>query len=1177
MLIMFANGYRSCYRLGCDTLFRQLSNNPIFKSINNSLKSNYKECIHTQNCNGYVDLYDCGIGGGGAVKMNLERINHKENLLKQGIQSCKTDDDELNKYSLDSFDIKRNAFFSNIVQHKEYDILENNYIKEFDIGGVLYKHKKSGAKVLSFTIDKAEKEKTFMACFRTPILDATGVAHILEHSVLSGSLNYPLKDPFAAMERGSFYTFLNAFTYDDMTCYPISSTINKDFYNMSDVIIDSVLHPLCIKNKMAFQTEGWHYEILQKNKNNQNLNNSERKVDDEEELIVNGVVYNEMKGTYSSPISKIRRKVHATLFPTSYPYDSGGDPAEIPKLTYERYKKYYENFYHPSNAIFCFWGSDDVTDRLNFIDKHLRVFDERVSSVKSSVKIQPAFKEPKVKRMKYGASGENLKDLVMLSWVLNPQVLAENIDHSNCNHDENDKSFRLSLTDTVGLSFLDYLLRGNSQSLLQKGLIESGYCTATFIDGFDASDKHFTYSIGLDGVKQEKDIETKIESLILSILNTCADVGFTKEQIESAINSCEFALKTSMDGDNNPGVWLTARAVKSYFLGGDLFESFMFEEAAQQIKQKIQDGEPYFQNLIRRYFLNNPHRVLFRLEADVNAQEEELNREKEYLREIKKKMTEKEILQIKENTAALKEYQKRRDPPEIVSMIPILTLNDIEKKQEHLLPVRNVVNGVEVLQYELPSAGITYATISFNTSILDVEEMKLLEFLCRMITESGTHNLNEEQLALAVDRDTGGIDYVTLKHAHSDENKSFFTVPNSTVAKSFFWLMGRCLKEKSHSMLPLMSDMLLETNLSNKKRAIEMLKEIIAKRESNILKRGQFYTEKRISASLTSVGYIEETTRGISSYYFYKNLLKEAEESWDIVEKKLQNIRQKLINKQLMTISVTGDKNCLKMFLKDNHLFKFIDAFPDKQKLNLINGNALWAENIKNDKLILPPLSEIFAVPTLVNHVGLGGRFYEGGQRATGQDMVVSESISAGYLWDAIRSVGGAYGVNFALDRSGNFIFWSYLDPNIYYTLDAFRKTGNAIKEIFLKMTDDDITRAIIKTIRTIDKPGKIEQNGSDALLRHLMNVTYEQRQKCRDEMLQTTKDDFLSFADRLSAKLASKSDLSISVVASKNSADLVKIVQNSGNLQDDFKKLNDPQVAVNEEKENYNFVIHEF
>jgi len=567
-----------------------------------------------------------------------------------------------------------------------FELVRSDEIKELNTQAKIYRHIPTGAEILSMEND--DENKCFGISFRTPPSDSTGVAHILEHTVLCGSRKYPLKDPFVQLLKGSLQTFLNAFTYPDKTCYPVASQNLKDFHNLVDVYLDAVFHPRITKD--FFMQECWHYELESP----------------EAELTYKGVVYNEMKGVYSSPDSLLMESSQQSLFPdTTYGLDSGGNPKKIPDLTYEQFKAFHDSFYHPSNARIFFYGDDPVEERFALLEEYLKDFKKIDPS--SGIDLQQPLAQPVRIEKPYAVSAddENPKPMFTVNWLLSSPTDAERV---------------------FALTLLDHILLGTPASPLRKALIESGLGEDITGGGMETHMIQMMYSIGLKGVETQN--LGKAESLVFQTLEDLATNGIDRDDIDAALNTFEFDLRENNTGGFPRGLSLFLKSLNAWIYGADPLELVAFETPLQAVKKHAgQDG--YFEKLIQENFIDNTHRSTVVLVPDAEQAARTEAGEKERLAAAKAGMDEAELEQIVANTGRLLKMQATPDSPEAIATIPLLHRGDLDKNIRKVERGETKLHGATVLTHDLFTNGILYLDIGFDLHGLDQEDIPLASLL----------------------------------------------------------------------------------------------------------------------------------------------------------------------------------------------------------------------------------------------------------------------------------------------------------------------------------------------------------------------------------------------------------------------------------------------------------------
>ncbi|KAG6474436.1 hypothetical protein ZIOFF_068371 [Zingiber officinale] len=947
---------------------------------------------------------------------------------------------------------------NDVAEKLGFEIISEQTIDECKSTAVLYRHRKTGAEIMSVSND--DENKVFGIVFRTPPNDSTGIPHILEHSVLCGSKKYPLKEPFVELLKGSLHTFLNAFTYPDRTCYPVASTNTKDFYNLVDVYLDAVLFPKCIEDFQTFQQEGWHYE----------LNNPE------EDISYKGVVFNEMKGVYSQPDNILGRVTQQALFPeNTYGVDSGGDPKVIPKLTFEEFKDFHRKYYHPSNARIWFYGDDDPNERLRIISEYLDQFESSSAPNESKILPQKLFKEPLriVEKYPAGDGGDlKKKHMVCLNWLLSEKPLDLEIE--------------------LALGFLDYLLLGTPASPLRKILLESGLGEAIVGGGIEDELLQPQFSIGLKGVSQD-DIH-KVEELIIETLKNLAEEGFTSEAVEASMNTIEFSLRENNTGSFPRGLSLMLRSIGKWIYDLDPFEPLRYEKPLQSLKARIaeQGSKAVFSPLIEKFILNNPHCVTVEMQPDPDKASRDEADEKEILKKVKESMTEEDLAELARATQELRLKQETPDPPEALRSVPCLSLHDIPKKPIHIPTDIGEINGVKVLQHDLFTNDVLYSEIVFDLSYLKKELLQLVPLFCQSLLEMGTKDMDFVQLNQLIGRKTGGISVYPFTSS----------VRGSADPCTHLIVRGKAMAARVEDLFNLINCVLQDVQFTDQLRFKQFVSQSKARMESQLRGSGHGIAARRMDAKLNVAGWISEQMGGVSYFEFIQNLEKRVDEDWEGISSSLDEIRRTLLSREGCLINVTADGKNLTNSMK--YLDKFICLLPNTQPLKTGSWQSL-----------ISPGNEAIVIPTQVNYVGKAGNIYETGYQLHGSAYVISKYIGNTWLWDRVRVSGGAYGGFCDFDtHSGVFSYLSYRDPNLLKTIDVYDGTANFLRD--LELDNDTLSKAIIGTIGDVDSYQLPDAKGYTSLLRYLLGVTDEERQIRREEILSTSLTHFKEFADAI-------------------------------------------------------------
>lgn len=934
-----------------------------------------------------------------------------------------------------------------------FELLRDTEIPEIRVRARLYRHAATGAELLSLEND--DENKVFGVAFHTPPTDSTGVPHIMEHAVLGGSHSYPLKEPFVQLVKGSFKTFLNAMTGADRTLYPVASTNLQDFYNLVDVYLDAVFHPLITRHHL--DQEGWRYDMEGAG----------------EPLTFKGVVYNEMKGAYSSPDSLLYRASQHALFPdNAYRFDSGGDPRAIPDLTYEQFREFHARYYQPSNARFFFYGDDDPAERLRRIDSVIAGFGRQAPS--APVALQPPFAEPRRVYEQYGVDGSEgggdanaPKTLMLMSWLLPESADTE-----------------LSM----GLSVLSYALIGVQASPLRKALTDSGL-GEDVLGGLSSYLRQMTFSAGMKGLAAGA--VDSVEALVLTTLEELAAGGFDPELIEAAVNSIEFSLRENNTGSTPRGLVYFSRALVTWLQGGDPLLPLAFETPLAAVKRNLQD-ERYLQELIRAHLLENSHRVTTVLSPDAEYNRRLAAEEAARLAHARARMDDAAVQAVVENTHLLRRLQETPDSPETLALLPRLTLADLEPAVKTIPLEVQTADGAEVLYHDLFTNGIVYLDLGFRMDRLPAELLPYANFFARALTEMGTESEDYVKLSQRIGRQTGGVGAFPFVADRAD----------SPTASAWLFARGKATVAQAPALLAILRDILLTVKLDNRERFRQIVLKSKARLESSLTPAGHSYVDARLRAGYSAAGWAEERMDGIEYLFFVRRLAAQVESDWPGVLAALEAVRAALVNRSGMVANVTLDAGNYADF--SAQLAGFLAELPTGTA-----QAATWPAALESWQ------DEGLTIPAQVNYVGKGANLYELGYRYHGSIQPIINYLRTGYLWEKIRAQGGAYGAMCHFSRhSGVLTLLSYRDPNLLRTLEVYDQAAGALRSADL--SEDELTRSIIGAISSMDAYQLPDAKGFTSLTRYLLGDSDAVRQKVRDEVLAARPEDFRAFADVL-------------------------------------------------------------
>lgn len=964
----------------------------------------------------------------------------------------------------------------------EYEILDEHRVEDVQSDGFILRHKKSGARIA--ILSNNDDNKVFYIGFRTPPEDETGVPHIIEHTTLCGSKKFPVKDPFIELAKGSLNTFLNAMTYPDKTVYPVASCNDQDFKNLMDVYLDAVFNPNITKYEDIFKQEGWHYELTGK----------------DDELKINGVVYNEMKGAYSSPDEVLSSQIYRSLFPdNTYSKDSGGNPEYIPKLTYEAYLDFYHKYYHPSNSYIYLYGDMDVVERLEWLDKeYLSLYDYK--KVNSEINKQPAFDKIKNVEAQYSITMDDSQE--NKTYLSYNRVVGDTLDKMLYQ----------------AFDVLDYALVSSPGAPVKQALIDAGIGDDVY-GSYDAGvlQPVFSFVAKNANASQADEFESIIENTLKEVVKT----GINKEALLAGINSSEFKFREADFGQFPKGLLFGLNCLDSW-LFDDMKPFIHLECLGTFAKLRKAVDTDYFEKLIQEYLLDNTHgsSVTVKPKRGLgNEREEALAKE---LSDYKASLSDEEIKKLIEDTEHLKKYQEEPSSDEDLRKLPMLTRADMKKNAMPFSNIEDELLDVKVVRHDIESNGIDYISFLFDAGDFAQSELGYLGFFTNSLGLVSTEKYSYTDLANATNIYTGGISTGTASHPDiKDRNNFVFR----------FEVKLKVLEKNLDKALELMEQMLLSSDFTDTKRLGELVAQIKARLQANLSSSGHLVAAMRSMSSFSRYALYQDELKGIAFYRSICRIEKELSESPKSVSDKLAAIAKKLFARNRMLISFTGNNEA------------YGNAKPSLEKV-IAGFNKMSAVG-NQAEVHFNTAKEAFIDASQIQYVAKTGDFICEGYEYTGALRLLRIILSYDYLWINVRVKGGAYGCMNTFLRSGESYFVSYRDPNLSDTLDVYDRIPEYIKSF--SPDERDMTKYIIGTFSALDTPMNPEAKGSRSLSAYLEGITYEQIQKERNEILNAQPEDIRRLADLVEAVL--KKD-SICVIGNEN------MIKESSGLFENVEKL---------------------
>ncbi|HJC73952.1 MAG TPA: insulinase family protein [Candidatus Mediterraneibacter faecavium] len=952
-----------------------------------------------------------------------------------------------------------------------YEVIQDRDLSDLKSRGILLKHKKSGARVLLMKND--DENKVFSVGFRTPPSDSTGVPHIMEHSVLCGSREFPVKDPFVELVKGSLNTFLNAMTYPDKTVYPVASCNDKDFQNLIHVYMDAVFYPNIYQSDKTFRQEGWSYHLD----------------DPDGELTLSGVVYNEMKGAFSSPEGVLDRVILNSLFPdTSYANESGGDPEVIPELTYGQFLDFHRKYYHPSNSYIYLYGDMDMEEKLRWLDeKYLSAFD--AIEVDSTIRYQQPFAEMKEIVQEYSiASDESVSDNTYLSY---------------------NKVIGTSLDEKLYLAFqiLDYALLSAPGAPLKKALLDAGI-GKDIMGSYDNGVYQPIFSV----IAKNANMEQK-EAFIRVIEDTLKNIvenGIDQKALRAGINYHEFRFREADFGNYPRGLMYGLQLYDSWLY--DEEKPFIHMEAIptfEFLKSQVETG--YFEDLIRTYLLDNTHGsiVIIRPEQGRTARmDRELAKK---LKSYKDSLTPEEIQKLVQDTKELEAYQEEESAPEDLEKIPVLKREDISRDIAPVYNDEKEIGGVKMVHHNVETNGIGYVTLMFDLSGIKEEKLPYVGILQSVLGIIDTANYEYGELFNEINVHTGGIG--TSLELYTDVTKV-----KEKEFRATFEMKGKALYPKMDVLLSMMREILMESKLDDEKRLKEILAMLKSRLQMSFLSSGHTTAALRSLSYTSPIAKFKDDTDGIGYYETVKAIEEDFEGHKEDLIRSLKAIAAKIFRADNMMVSYTSSEEGLEPMEK---AFAAVGG-----RLNDAAAGAVGDVTI--DEVSGPCIlhcrkrNEGFKTSSKVQYVARTGNFIDGGAEYTGALQILKVILSYDYLWQNIRVKGGAYGCMSSFNRIGEGYLISYRDPNLKKTMEIYEGVVDYLKNF--NVSDRDMNKFIIGTISNIDRPMNPAAKGSRSMNLYMNRVSEEMIRKERAQILDADQADIRALAEVLEAMLKENS-----------------------------------------------------
>lgn len=922
-----------------------------------------------------------------------------------------------------------------------------SHIEEVNSDAYVMEHVKSGARLMY--LDNDDDNKVFYIAFRTTPDNSKGVPHIMEHSTLCGSHKYPLKEPFVELAKGSLNTFLNAITWPDKTMYPIASRNDVDFHNLMDVYLDAVFYPNCLKNPQILMQEGWHYELENK----------------EAPLTYNGVVYNEMKGALSSPEAIMEDRAMEKLFPdTTYGVESGGDPEVIPTLSFREFTEFHRRFYHPSNSYIYLYGNMDIDKTLEYLDgEYLSAFDRR--NVDSMVKTQAPFGKRISVTAPYGIAeneGTEGKAIHALYNAFN--------DH-------------MSTMDSLAFRILNYVLIDMDGAPLKQAVLDAGL-GSDLSGSYGDSYKQPVWIVEVTG--SEVDKQQAFADVVDSTLRSIALKGLDKDMLEAALNRTEFTARENDYQGRPKGLFYGVRAMDLWLYDRDPMEALRYIDDINTLRDNLKTN--YFENLLLRYVIKNPHQVLITMKPEKGLTEK-MNRETaEKLAAFKSSLSDEQLDEIMASTKALKERQASGETEEALETIPLLSRKDLKRTVEEEVLEKENVSGMDHFHFGVHTNGITYLNLYFPLSGLTEEDIPYAILLSTLLRSLSTTKHSYGELARLSNAYTGGMSFAVNGYGKVEDTNAY--LPALTVR-------AKALTAKADKLLDLLGEVINHTLFTDTKRLKELILQEKSEWDMTAFSRGHSLVMTRLTSYFSRGGEFAEQS-GLSYYYFLADLARKFDGEKEKLVAKLEEVSRKIFTRSGLFFETIGEEEEKKAVLSN---------------LSLLVDDMEEGEKKEPRPFSFPPAekNEAFRTSGKVQYVAKGGNFKSHGFAYTGALKVMETILRYEYLWKKVRVLGGAYGAFTQFLRDGTAILCSYRDPNLAETLKAYEDLPAYLEN--LTLSDREMTKYVIGTMAAAETQLTPSMKGERALVHYLSGNTRESRMKIRDEVINCQVEDIRKLA----------------------------------------------------------------
>lgn len=926
--------------------------------------------------------------------------------------------------------------------YKGYKLIQEKHIKDVNSDCVLLEHEKTGAKV--FLMKNDDDNKTFGIGFKTLPEDNTGICHIIEHSVLSGSRKFQTKEPFMDMVKISMATFLNALTFPDKTIYPVSSRNEKDFKNLMDVYMDAVFYPVMKKDRRIFMQEGWHYE----------LENAE------DELNIKGVVYNEMKGAYSVPETTLYYRVNNALCPdTVYAMESGGEPYEIPNLTYENFCDFHSKYYHPSNSYIYLYGDCDMEERLEFLDReYLSNFEkEKIDNFEGN---QKPFENTKNVFDEYSVSkDEDTKNKTFLAY-------------SSCFGESN------GLKDGIIEKLLSEILVDMQGAYLKEALLKANICED--VSSISMESTKFS-SFGVYVINSEREYLDKFKEIVENVLREVVKNGIGKEKLIAVLNRTEFSIRELLNS-TTAGVEYFFSIFDTWLYGGSPMDSLTFDEALSEIREDILNNR-LLERVIEEKILNNNHKAFIVLSPSAGLNDKKDLAQKEWLKRYKDSLSKIQIEKIIENTKNLIEYQQTESTEEQKATIPKLKIEDIDKET---LKIPNEVEKIEditVLKHNIFTSGINYVDICFDLKHISKDEIVYLSLVENLLKSLDKKSMTYKDFSVETFLRCGGVSTAITTLTNAKNREKF--VPKFVVSVKF---LGEKLKET----VELLKVLLKETIFTDKNRIKEEVLSIKGELEQDVLGAGHMYGINRAKSYFSNKACYDERFKGLDYLEFIQDLAENFDDRIDNVLEKMEFVYNRMFKQNETIVNITTTEENFEEIKK-----AFVECAKEFPRFEDISYDFTFErENLK----------EGIATSSDVNYVTFAGDLKKLGIEYSGSFSLLSKILSTTHMHNNIRAIGGAYGAGLSITRDSEMLMFSYRDPNLKSTKETFNSVGKYVSE--MEITEEELESFKISLVKDFNPLLTPKHKGYTSMVMYITGSDEKELELYLGQLLNTKLED---------------------------------------------------------------------